>query len=60
MKTSTSTPSSQQAAQLLAGNRMRVAECEIVFGIGHTLAPRTQAYAREEVLAAVQSLHPGI
>lgn len=44
----------------LAGNRMRVAECEIVFSIGHALGPRAQAYAREEVLAAVQSLHPGI
>lgn len=44
----------------LAHNRMRVAECEIVFRLGRALAPRSQAYSREEVLAAVQSLHPGI
>jgi 2-keto-4-pentenoate hydratase len=44
----------------LAANGMRVAECEIVFGIGHRLAPRTAPYTRAEVLAAVRSLHPGI
>ncbi len=44
----------------LAANAMRVAECEIVFGMGRTLAPREQPYTRAEVLAAVQSLHPGI
>jgi 2-keto-4-pentenoate hydratase len=44
----------------LATNAMRVAECEIVFRMGQTLAPRAQAYSRTEVLAAVQSLHPGI
>ncbi len=44
----------------LATNAMRVAECEIVFRMGQTLAPREQAYGRAEVLAAVQSLHPGI
>lgn len=44
----------------LAHNGMRVAECEIVFRMGRTLAPRAQAYTRDEVLAAVQSLHPGI
>ena len=44
----------------LTSNRMRVAECEIVFRFGRTLPPRASAYAREEVLAAVASLHPGI
>ena len=44
----------------LAGNRMRVAECEIVFRMGRALPPRALAYSRDEVLAAVQSLHPGI
>lgn len=44
----------------LGANRMRVAECEIVFRFGRTLAPRAQGYGREEVLAAVASLHPGI
>ena len=48
------------ATLALASNRMRVAECEIVFRLGRALAPRAQAYSREEVLAAVQSLHPGI
>lgn len=44
----------------LDANRMRVAECEIVFRFGRTLAPRASAYGRDEVLAAVASLHPGI
>lgn len=44
----------------LATNGMRVAECEIVFGMGRALAPRAAPYTRAEVLAAVQSLHPGI
>jgi 2-keto-4-pentenoate hydratase len=44
----------------LAANRMRVAECEIVFRIGGTLAPRAHHYGRDEVLAAVAALHPGI
>jgi 2-keto-4-pentenoate hydratase len=44
----------------LAGNRMRVAECEVVFRLGRALAPRASAYRREEVLAAVASVHPGL
>ena len=44
----------------LDANRMRVAECEIVFRFGRALAPRASRYEREEVLAAVASLHPGI
>lgn len=48
-------------AQLsLAANRMRVAECEIVFRFGRALPPRPGGYTRAEVLAAVASLHPGI
>lgn len=44
----------------LAANRMRVAECEIVFGLGTDLPPRAQPYSRQEVVAVVRSLHPGI
>lgn len=44
----------------LAANRMRVAECEIVFRFGRPLAPRAGGWRRDEVLAAVASLHPGI
>jgi 2-keto-4-pentenoate hydratase len=44
----------------LSHNGMRVAECEIVFRMGHSLAPRGRGYSRDEVLAAVQTLHPGI
>ena len=44
----------------LSVNRMRVAECEIVFRIGRPLAPQAQGYSRAEVLAAVSALHPGI
>ncbi len=48
------------AAVSLAANRMRVAECEIVFRFGRSLAPRAQGWTREEVLAAIESVHPGI
>ncbi len=44
----------------LAANRMRVAECEIVFRFARTLAPRARAWTRDEVLAAVGTVHPGI
>ena len=44
----------------LNANRMRVAECEIVFRFGSSLAQRTSSYGRDEVLAAVVSLQPGI
>ena len=44
----------------LAANRMRVAECEIVFRVGRDLPPRAQPYTRAEVLAAIRSVHPGI
>lgn len=50
----------QGSAISLAGNRMRVAECEIVFSLAHPLCPRAKIYARDEVLAAVGGVHPGI
>lgn len=48
------------ASVSLATNRMRVAECEIVFTMSRDLAPRPQPWTRPEVLAAVSSVHPGI
>ncbi|MDB5861287.1 MAG: hypothetical protein JWQ76_4976 [Ramlibacter sp.] len=48
------------AAISLAGNRMRVAECEVVFRLGRALAPRGSDYGRAEVLAAVASVQPGL
>jgi 2-keto-4-pentenoate hydratase len=44
----------------LAGNRMHVAEPEFCFRMGRTLAPRTEPYGIDEVLDAVQDLHPAI
>lgn len=44
----------------LAGNGMLVAEPEFAFRMGRTLAPRAQPYSVAEVLAAVDTLHPGI
>ncbi len=44
----------------LTHNGMKVAECEVVFGMGRTLAPRAEPYTRAEVLAAVATVHPGI
>lgn len=44
----------------LAANRMRVAECEIVFSFGHDITPRPGGWSRDEVLAAVSSLHTGL
>lgn len=44
----------------LQHNRMRVAEAEIVFMMGQTLPPRPTPYTRDEVLAAVKAVHPGI
>ena len=42
----------------LAGNRMRVVEPEFAFRMGAPLPPRSAPYTADEVLAAVQSLHP--
>ena len=44
----------------LASNRMRVAECEIVFRFKHAITPRPKGYTRAEVLAAVDVVQPGI
>jgi len=42
------------------GNRMRVAECEFVFVLGTDLPARDTPYNRDEVLAAVAELRPGL
>ncbi len=44
----------------LAHNRMRVAECEVVFTFARDLAPQAAPRSREEVLAAVAHVRPGI
>jgi len=46
--------------QSLRGNGMRVAEPEFAFRFGVDLAPRQAAYTVDEVLAAVDTLHPAI
>jgi 2-keto-4-pentenoate hydratase len=43
-----------------AGNRMRVAEPEFAFAMGHDLPPQNTSYTVEEVMAAVATLHPAI
>ncbi|MFE1598414.1 2-keto-4-pentenoate hydratase [Methylobacterium sp. ID0610] len=42
------------------GNLMRVAEAEIAFRLGRDLPPRAEPYRPEEVLAAVDTVHPAI
>ncbi len=44
----------------LGATQMRVAEVEFAFRIGRDLAPRAAPYAVDEVLAAVDTLHPAI
>lgn len=44
----------------LANNHMRVAELEFAFRMGTTLPPRPARYEVDEVLAAVETLHPAI
>jgi 2-keto-4-pentenoate hydratase len=44
----------------LTGNRMRVAEPEFVFRMGHDLPPRAALYRVDEVMAAVADLYLGI
>jgi 2-keto-4-pentenoate hydratase len=44
----------------LGANRMRVAEPEFAFRIGRSLAPRASSYSVDEVMAAVDTLHPAI
>lgn len=48
------------ASVSLDGNLMRVAEAEFVFRFRQALPKRATPYAVDEVLAAVESLHPGI
>lgn len=44
----------------LDGNQMLVVEGEFAFRMAHDLAPRPQPYSRDDVLAAVETLHPAI
>jgi 2-keto-4-pentenoate hydratase len=44
----------------LVGNRMRVAEPEFAFRVGRSLLPRAAPYTADEVLQAVESLHPAL
>ncbi|MEY2801234.1 MAG: hypothetical protein RL513_818 [Pseudomonadota bacterium] len=44
----------------LANNRMRVAECEIVFTFRRALDPRPQGWTLEQVLTEVAQVMPGI
>ena len=44
----------------LAGNLMRVAELELAFRFGRELPARPAPYSVEEVLAAVETLHPAL
>ncbi|HKX31301.1 MAG TPA: fumarylacetoacetate hydrolase family protein [Blastocatellia bacterium] len=48
------------AAISLGGNLMRVAEAEFAFRFGRPLPKRAEPYDVEEVLEAVESLHPAI
>jgi 2-keto-4-pentenoate hydratase len=44
----------------LVANRMRVAECEVVFTFKRALDPRPQPWSRDEVIAQVAQVLPGI
>ncbi|HUF19436.1 MAG TPA: fumarylacetoacetate hydrolase family protein [Burkholderiales bacterium] len=44
----------------LEGNIMRVAEAEFAFRMGSDLPPRDQPYSVDEVMTAVEALHPAI
>jgi 2-keto-4-pentenoate hydratase len=44
----------------MKGNAMRVGEPEFCFRMGRDLAPRSSPYSVDEVLAAVDTLHPAI
>src|SRR3954471_18269571 len=44
----------------MAGNEMRVGEPEFAFRMARSLPPRPAPYSLEEVLAAVDTLHPAI
>ena len=48
-------------SQLVIGkNLMKVAEAEFAFRMGEALPPRADEYSMQEVLAAVDTLHPAI
>jgi len=52
---------SESGAELVLGaNHMRVAEPEFAFRMAQTLPARAAPYALEEVMAAVDTLHPAI
>jgi 2-keto-4-pentenoate hydratase len=44
----------------MAGNEMRVGEPEFAFRMGRSLLPRSTPYSVEDVLGAVDTLHPAI
>lgn len=44
----------------LTGNQMMVVEAEFAFCMGRDLAPREEPYTREQVVAAIASLHPAL
>jgi 2-keto-4-pentenoate hydratase len=48
------------SALRLGANHMRVVEPEFAFRIGRPLAPRGSSYSVDEVMAAVDTLHPAI
>jgi 2-keto-4-pentenoate hydratase len=51
----------ESGAELVLGaNYMKVAEPEFAFRMGRTLSPRAAPYALDEVMAAVETLHPAI
>ncbi|MDA9421965.1 MULTISPECIES: 2-keto-4-pentenoate hydratase [Bradyrhizobium] len=47
-------------AASMKGNEMRVGEPEFAFRMGRDLPPRTTPYTVDEILAAVETLHPAI
>ncbi len=44
----------------MGGNHMAVAEAEFAFTFGRELPSRSEPYTRDEILAAVSSLHPSL
>ncbi len=44
----------------LSGNRMRVAECEVVLGFARAIKPRPEPWTRAQALAQVARVMPGI
>jgi len=51
---------SNGAELTLGANHMKVAEPEFAFRMGQTLPARTSSYALDEVMAAVETVHPAI